>query len=188
MKKIKRLFMISIIVGIISIGLSIYSLLNMEKLFQVNDYYKISTITSLITSIIVTIMYIYFFICKVETALKKKCLLVIISICSLFSPIILLIMNFITLNNIAGYTFDKKMKQASMIYIKPQVNLSNNSFNQSDLNATFIAKEYKRIKNLREQNLITEEEYQKLRQVLLSKIGLDSSEVEEIDHNTLNQQ
>ena len=183
MKKIKRLFIISIIVGIVSMVISVLSYFNAENLFRDSEFYKLSAIFSFVTSALITAIYVYLALCKGEKAIQKKGMLVLLSICSLFSPIILLIMNFITINAITGYIFDKRIKQSSMIYIRPQVSLNERNFNQNDLNATLLAKEYKRLKTLREQNAISEEEYQKMRNILLSKIGLDASEVEEIDHN-----
>lgn len=184
MKKIRTLFLISSIMGAISSILCVFSYLEVKE-FNKGTIYEISSLISLIASIVITILYIKLLTYKNETALEKKWILISISVCSLLTPILVMFMTFATINSISNYLFEKRMKQSQIILLRPQTNIKNanifQDLNSNEVKANIIAKEYKKLKDLRDGKIISEEEYEKSRNELLSKIGIDPSNIEEID-------
>lgn len=182
MKKIKKLFIISIIIGIFSIvvnaiGYFLFSQ-NNDNSSMLN---QITCLISFISSTMITVIYIRLCLYKGEEALEKKWLLIALSILSLFGSILLLAMNFFVINAISNYVFEKRMKQVNLVLQNDKVcDKSSYETTQSiDEKAEILAREYKRLKELKDNNLINEKEYEEMKQDILTKIGLNSSQIEE---------
>lgn len=178
MKKIKRILLISIFICIISLPVAMVRYMYYKNIADESN--QLYSLISAVVSFCDLLIYIYLYFQKGDAVVTKRAWIIVLIIISLLGSLIIVIMNMFLINAINNYNFDKQFAYIKYVKENQMQNQNNeNSYEESDTVANMIAKEYKRINYLKENNLITEQEYQKHKEEILSRIGLDSSQIEE---------
>ena len=176
MKKIKKFIIISIIIAFFAIILNLLAYMETKDSGEeVEAFLYLSNIAS---SLIIIVMYIYFLCLKEQKYKGQKWWFITMVILTMFASLLVVIINFFTLDAILSYVY--KPRTIEKVYVTPKRN-EDGSLDTVAMRAETMAKEFKQMQELKKNNAISNEEYEHYKEEFCKKIGISSTDIEDID-------